>query len=67
MPRQSTSIASKVWHRRFRWLRQILRLEKDHNNKIRLLKQVVLQMEKPCPQGSIPAHESTENLVDYAP
>ena len=44
--------------------------EKDQNNKTRLLKQAVLQMEKPYPQGSIlmdaPPHESMENLVDYA-
>jgi len=46
----------------------------EKNNKTRLLKQAVLQMEKPYvdtyPQGSIlmdaPAHESTRNLVDYA-
>lgn len=48
----------------------ILRLEKDQNNKTRLLKQAVLQMEKPYPPGSIlmdvPPHESMEDLVDYA-
>ena len=55
-------IDRKIWHRRFRWLGQILRLEKDQNNKTRLLKQAVLQMEKPYPPGSIlmdvPPHES---------
>ena len=54
-------INRKIRHRRFRWLGQILRLEKDQNNKTRLLKQAVLQMEKPYPQGSIlmdvPPHE----------
>ena len=63
-------INRKIRHRRFRWLGQILRLEKDQNNKTRLLKQAVLQMEKPYPQGSIlmdvPPHESMEDLVDYA-
>jgi len=63
-------INRKIRHRRFRWLGQILRLEKDKNIKTRLLKQAVLQMEKSYPQGSIlmdaPAHESTENLVDSA-
>ena len=63
-------INRKIRHRRFRWLGQILRLEKDQNNKTRLLKQAVLQMEKPYPPGSIlmdvPPHESMEDLVDYA-
>ena len=63
-------INRKIRHRRFRWLGQILRLVKDQNNKTRLLKQAVLQMEKPYPPGSIlmdvPPHESMEDLVDYA-
>ena len=63
MPRLSATIDinRKIRYRRFRWLGQILRLEKDQNNKTRLLEQAVLQMEKPYPQGSIlinaPAHE----------
>ena len=65
----SIDINKIIRHRRFKWLGQILRLEKD-KEKTRLLKLAVTQMKKPYPAGSIlmdaPEHSSMDQLIDYA-
>ena len=51
--------------RRLKWLGHILRLDDD-----RMLKQAILSMKKPYPEGSIlmdaPPHDSIQELVDLA-